>query len=90
LKVEKETRQNQWVKTQMIGETRIQTYEDQEREKRTGCDGRTITHSEFGLKRRQNVQIKHVTALFVVYHVEGDDIWLQVHEVMQTSRLERE
>jgi hypothetical protein len=22
--------------------------------------------------------------------VEGDDIWLQVHEVMQTSRLERE
>jgi hypothetical protein len=47
LKVEKETRQNQLANTQFVGNTRIRTYEDQEREKRTGFDGRTITYSDW-------------------------------------------
>jgi hypothetical protein len=58
LKIEKETRQNQLVNTRITGETRIQTYEDQEREKRTGFDGRTITYSEWKAIRTREKQDK--------------------------------
>jgi hypothetical protein len=46
LKVEKETRTNCLANTRIEGNTRIQTYEDQERERRTGYDGHTITYSD--------------------------------------------
>jgi hypothetical protein len=51
LKVEKETRKNIHAGTRYEGNTRIQRYEDQEREKRTGYDGRTITYSEWKATR---------------------------------------
>jgi hypothetical protein len=47
LKVEKERRANILVNTRIEGDTRIQSYEHQEREKRTGYDGVTITYSDW-------------------------------------------
>jgi hypothetical protein len=47
LRIEKETRTNYLANTRIEGNTRIQTYEDQERERRTGYDGHTITYSDW-------------------------------------------
>jgi predicted GTPase len=47
LRIEKQTRNNILAATRYEGNTRIQQYEDQEREKRTGYDGRTITYSDW-------------------------------------------
>jgi hypothetical protein len=52
LKVEIEQRQNVLVQTEIQGMTRIQRFEDQEREKRTGYDGETITYSEWEATRK--------------------------------------
>jgi hypothetical protein len=54
LKVEKETRKNILVNDRIDGDTRILTYEDQEREKRTGYDGSTVTYSEWKRIRTWN------------------------------------
>jgi hypothetical protein len=47
LKVEIEKCQNVLVDHKTYSNTRVQTYEDQEREKRTASDGKTITHTEW-------------------------------------------
>jgi hypothetical protein len=51
LKIEKESRQSILANTRIDGDTRIQTYEDQEREKRTAYDGVTITYSDWKATR---------------------------------------
>jgi hypothetical protein len=51
LKVEKETRKGILANTRIDGDTRIQKFEDQERQKRTGYDGITITFSEWKATR---------------------------------------
>jgi hypothetical protein len=57
LKVEKQTRRHILAKVEIQGNTRIQTYEDQERDKRTGYDGHTITFSEWkAIRTWQNRQ----------------------------------
>jgi hypothetical protein len=59
LRVEKETRQNILVKTQIVGDTRIQSYEDEERDKMIGYDGVTITYSEWkGIRKWENRQTR--------------------------------
>jgi predicted GTPase len=52
LKIEQETRANVLTNTQCEGDTLIETYEDQEREKRTAYDGRTVTYTEWKTIRR--------------------------------------
>jgi hypothetical protein len=44
LKVEIETRKNILTTTRIEGDTRIQIFEDQERKKNFGCDGKTISY----------------------------------------------
>jgi predicted GTPase len=63
LRIEPETRTNVLVNTEIVGDEnegqeRIQTYEDQKREKRTAYDGQTITYSEWTGTRRWEVRAR--------------------------------
>jgi hypothetical protein len=63
LRIEPETRTNILVNTEIVrgeGESqeRIETYEDQEREKRTAYDGQTITYSDWRGTRRWEVRAR--------------------------------
>jgi hypothetical protein len=59
LKVEMQTQRNILADVRTFGDTRIQTYENREREKRTGYDGHTITYSDWKVTRTwQNRQTR--------------------------------
>lgn len=47
VKIEQETRNSVLVNTRIEGDIRIETYEDQKREKRIQDDGKTVTYSEW-------------------------------------------
>jgi predicted GTPase len=61
LRIERETQTNILVNTEVVGDERIQTYEDQEREKRTAYDGKTITYSDWTATRRWDNRARSTT-----------------------------
>jgi GTP-binding protein EngB required for normal cell division len=63
LRIERENRAKILVNTEIIGDEnegqeRIETYEDQEREKRTAYDGKTVTYSDWKGTRRWEVRAR--------------------------------